>query len=116
MLRVIQHLSRYRSLSSATVVGGYSKEDYQNVSYYFIEADDEKAGIDSLGEDAFFLSKTKKKFDFYGVADGVGGWRRQGVDPSIFSSTLMRYEKPLPTSPTPKPIKRVPTGDELLRG
>jgi hypothetical protein len=24
-----------------------------------------------------------------GVADGVGGWRRHGVDPSLFSSQLM---------------------------
>lgn len=27
---------------------------------------------------------------FVGVADGVGGWRDYGVDPSQFSGTLMR--------------------------
>lgn len=27
---------------------------------------------------------------FLGVADGVGGWRDYGVDPSQFSGTLMR--------------------------
>lgn len=29
-------------------------------------------------------------FCFSGVADGVGGWRDYGVDPSQFSATLMR--------------------------
>lgn len=29
-------------------------------------------------------------FFFLGVADGVGGWRDYGVDPSQFSGTLMR--------------------------
>ena len=43
-----------------------------------------------MGEDAFYLNKTKSDYDSYGVADGVGGWRNQGVDPSLFSSTLMR--------------------------
>ena len=36
------------------------------------------------------MNKTKCDYDSYGVADGVGGWRNQGVDPSLFSSTLMR--------------------------
>ncbi len=31
-----------------------------------------------------------KKFIFNtGVADGVGGWREHGIDPSLFSSSLM---------------------------
>ena len=29
-------------------------------------------------------------FRLSGVADGVGGWRDYGVDPSQFSATLMR--------------------------
>lgn len=29
-------------------------------------------------------------FCLVGVADGVGGWRDYGVDPSLFSGTLMR--------------------------
>ena len=28
-------------------------------------------------------------FSLKGVADGVGGWRNYGIDPSIFSSALM---------------------------
>jgi len=77
-------------ISSTTVVGGYSKEAYEHVSYFHIERNAARAGVDSLGEDAFYVNTTVDRFDSYGVADGVGGWRNQGVDPSLFSSTLMR--------------------------
>ena len=35
------------------------------------------------GEDAFYANE----FSF-GVADGVGGWREHGIDPSEFSRTV----------------------------
>lgn len=47
-----------------------------------------KNGI--IGEDAFFVSTQASKCDVIGVADGVGGWSSIGVDPSIFSSNLMK--------------------------
>jgi protein phosphatase PTC7 len=34
-------------------------------------------------------------FDSKGVADGVGGWREYGIDPSKFSSSLMETCKRL---------------------
>jgi protein phosphatase PTC7 len=40
------------------------------------------------GDDAFFIAKNRLG-DFLGVADGVGGWREHGIDPSLFSSSLM---------------------------
>lgn len=40
------------------------------------------------GDDAFFIAKNRFG-DFLGVADGVGGWREHGIDPSLFSSSLM---------------------------
>lgn len=42
-----------------------------------------------FGDDAFFIRK-HKSIDVFGVADGVGGWRTYGIDPSHFSGTLMR--------------------------
>lgn len=36
------------------------------------------------------LKNTSTLFFFSGVADGVGGWRTYGIDPSLFSNTLMR--------------------------
>lgn len=45
------------------------------------------------GEDAFFVSKVghdSGAFSF-GVADGVGGWVRSGIDPADFSHGLCGY-------------------------
>ncbi|ESL06726.1 hypothetical protein TRSC58_05597 [Trypanosoma rangeli SC58] len=42
------------------------------------------------GEDSFFVANTYKVI---GVADGVGGWRDEGVDPALFSNTLMENAK-----------------------
>ncbi|ORC89604.1 protein phosphatase 2C [Trypanosoma theileri] len=42
------------------------------------------------GEDSFFVSNTYK---VVGVADGVGGWRDEGVDPSLFANSLMENAK-----------------------
>lgn len=44
--------------------------------------------INVYGDDAFFITKHRLG-DFLGVADGVGGWREHGIDPSLFSSSLM---------------------------
>lgn len=41
-----------------------------------------------FGDDSFFVS-TNTAADVLGVADGVGGWRNYGIDPSLFSSSLM---------------------------
>ncbi|XP_032803136.1 protein phosphatase PTC7 homolog [Petromyzon marinus] len=42
-----------------------------------------------FGDDAYFIARHRSA-DVLGVADGVGGWRDYGVDPSQFSATLMR--------------------------
>lgn len=42
----------------------------------------------SFGDDACFIAR-QKKTDVLGVADGVGGWRSYGVDPSVFPYSLM---------------------------
>ncbi|KAJ8312593.1 hypothetical protein KUTeg_009966 [Tegillarca granosa] len=42
----------------------------------------------TFGDDAFFIAKNKVA-DVLGVADGVGGWRNYGIDPSAFPRTLM---------------------------
>lgn len=41
------------------------------------------------GEDACFIARFKSTH-VAGVADGVGGWRKYGIDPSEFSSALMK--------------------------
>jgi len=42
------------------------------------------------GEDAYFISKDTNAI---GVADGVGGWVDEGVDPAIYSRNLMKFTK-----------------------
>jgi len=42
------------------------------------------------GEDAYFLSKNMK---IMGIADGVGGWGDIGVDPALYSKSLMEGAK-----------------------
>lgn len=42
------------------------------------------------GEDSFFVANNYKVI---GVADGVGGWSKQGVDPSLFANSLMENAK-----------------------
>ena len=45
----------------------------------------------TIGDDAWFIASDRGGgSDVLGVADGVGGWRDIGVDPSKFSSNLMR--------------------------
>ncbi|KAI9482968.1 MAG: phosphatase 2C-like domain-containing protein [Benjaminiella poitrasii] len=47
-----------------------------------------KTGKVDAGEDAFFQTNTPEGLAI-GVADGVGGWSLVGVDPALFSWTLM---------------------------
>uniref|UniRef100_A0A5S6QRK8 Protein phosphatase n=1 Tax=Trichuris muris TaxID=70415 RepID=A0A5S6QRK8_TRIMR len=42
----------------------------------------------SFGDDAYFIARHHTA-DVLGVADGVGGWRSYGVDPSRFARSLM---------------------------
>ncbi|KII72835.1 Protein phosphatase PTC7 [Thelohanellus kitauei] len=43
-----------------------------------------------FGEDATFLNLSPR-LSFFGVADGVGGYNKYGIDPSFFSFTLMKF-------------------------
>jgi len=46
-------------------------------------------------EDAYFISQNK---NIFGVADGVGGWKSKGIDPSIFPNELMQNCKKIADS------------------
>lgn len=47
-------------------------------------------GGDCCGEDAYLVAQNAQ-FSVLAVADGVGSWRRKGIDPSKFSRSLMRH-------------------------
>ncbi|KAK7087157.1 protein phosphatase PTC7 homolog [Littorina saxatilis] len=42
----------------------------------------------TFGDDAYFIARSRAA-DVIGVADGVGGWRNYGIDPSVFPRQLM---------------------------
>jgi protein phosphatase PTC7 len=76
-------------LQLVTAFSGFSKE---NFSKRRIPILNKNSYI--FGDDALFTA-SKKCADIMGVADGVGGWREMGVDPSKFSSSLMKQCKRL---------------------
>jgi protein phosphatase PTC7 len=72
-----------------TIGCGFSKDDNPQIRISAEHCIDDKIGSRNFGEDAAFITHTDT-VDIMGVSDGVGGWRDQGVDPSIFSGTLMK--------------------------
>lgn len=70
-----------------TVYSGFSKEYFNGNTSNLIN---EKNCI--CGDDSWFIA-SQKGADVLGIADGVGGWRELGVDPSKFSSSLMKQCK-----------------------
>merc|ERR1712130_25042 len=90
MMRLRPQVFRFlRSINVATGVVGYSKESYSKYGILYLSSEETQMVGGASGEDAFFINKTDSDIDTYGIADGVGGWRRQGIDPSIFSTSLM---------------------------
>ncbi|XP_068190082.1 protein phosphatase PTC7 homolog [Antennarius striatus] len=86
----------YGRLVARAVLGGLSQtdgRDYSLISASYGFGKDFRKGILKkgmcYGDDACFIARHRTA-DVLGVADGVGGWRDYGVDPSQFSATLMR--------------------------
>ena len=62
------------------------------------------------GEDSYFIRDDR---NCVGVADGVGGWADQGVDPGIFTRKLMSAASDeCDRQPKGKPAKRAPGGSQ----
>ena len=51
------------------------------------------------GEDSFCVADNENEV-VLAVADGVGGWRKKGIDPSLFSQTLMQHAAEISKSPS----------------
>lgn len=83
-------------LLARAVISGLSQtdsRDYSLISASFGYGKNFRKGILKkcmcYDDDAWFIARHRSA-DVLGVADGVGGWRDYGVDPSLFSGTLMR--------------------------
>jgi hypothetical protein len=83
-----------------TASSGYSNHDNEE-NEYITQTPQKTSSIEQrtnqtnvYGDDALFITKHRLG-DFLGVADGVGGWREHGIDPSLFSRSLMEACKSL---------------------
>ena len=70
-------------LHLVTAFSGFSKENFSKRKLPILNKNSY-----IFGDDALFTA-SKKCADIMSVADGVGGWREMGIDPSKFSSSLM---------------------------
>ena len=60
---------------------------------------------DGCGEDSYSIAENDFQI-VLGVADGVGGWRSKGIDPSKFSRSLMRHLEAVVMGESEDPKKR----------
>ncbi|EDV21568.1 uncharacterized protein TRIADDRAFT_30137 [Trichoplax adhaerens] len=71
-----------KQLFLATNYSGFSKSPKEN--RFVIKQE-------TFGDDAYFITISHHVHNYLtGVADGVGGWKEYGVDPSLFSHLLMK--------------------------
>jgi len=61
----------------------------------------------ACGEDAYFLAAPTPATAAIGIADGVGGWRNQGVDPGEFPRSLMNFCREAAEAEAPPDPKRL---------
>lgn len=93
----ITHPSRaiQRAVHLVTASSGYSSHDNdEKLKMQPTATTSIEQRTNSYGDDAFFVTKHRMG-DFLGIADGVGGWREHGIDPSVFSRSLMETCKSL---------------------
>lgn len=95
-------LNTIQQLHLITAYSGYSKTYLNqkfntNIRTTRIDPDASLSGSKRgvIGDDAWFIAKQQNRLDALGVADGVGGWHEIGIDPSKFSSNLMKTCKRL---------------------
>lgn len=81
LLSSARRIEKYPYLIKA--VQGSSKEQQQHNPH--------RMSISNrFGEDSWFITSTPKA-EVIGVADGVGGWRKLGIDAGIFANELMDW-------------------------
>lgn len=83
-IAVSLYQGRYKECSSEDCYCPNHKLDLET-GVHMIPHPDKK---DSGGEDAYFISG-----NVMGVSDGVGGWRRMGIDSGLYSRKLMNEAK-----------------------
>ncbi|KAF0988853.1 hypothetical protein HZS_7123 [Henneguya salminicola] len=86
-----QYMEKNRKYDLMVITGGLSKgESVDNIkkTQFFYNSSD-ISNFEVFGEDSAF-TVLSSRYSFFGIADGVGGYRKYRIDPSLFSSTLMK--------------------------
>jgi len=83
-----RNLDSFDAINFAVSTGAFciaktNPEDY-------VPGDSVECSPFGCGEDSFAL-ELSNGYVLLAVADGVGGWRKKGVDPAIFAQTLMEH-------------------------
>ncbi|KAF0986376.1 hypothetical protein HZS_275 [Henneguya salminicola] len=81
-----------RKFELMSIMGGIGKEESTN-NIKKTQLDYNSSDISHLevfGEDSAYTIRSSR-YSFFGIADGVGGYSKHGIDPSIFSSSLMKF-------------------------
>jgi len=69
--------------------GEYLKSVFGNSPKVQVELIPHPLKVSKGGEDAYFVATKDSGMLAFGVADGVGGWGHQGIDPSLVSKGIM---------------------------
>lgn len=80
-----------------------------------VRSEREKCTPLGCGEDSYCLAENDESV-LLAVADGVGGWRKKGVNPAFFSQTLMHHTGELVRTPDPKLSSDPDSPRTLIRG
>ncbi|KAF0986468.1 hypothetical protein HZS_6190 [Henneguya salminicola] len=87
----IQNIQNTRKFELMSIMGGIGKEESANnikkTQLDYISSD--ISHLDVFGEDSAF-TLLSSRYSLFGIADGVGSYREVGIDPSLFSSSLMK--------------------------
>ncbi|KAF0986357.1 hypothetical protein HZS_2773 [Henneguya salminicola] len=81
-----------RKFELMSIMGGIGKEESAN-NIKNTQLDYNSSDISHLevfGEDSAYTIRSSR-YSFFGIADGVGGYKEVGIDPSLFSSSLMEF-------------------------
>ncbi|KAF0989042.1 hypothetical protein HZS_1146 [Henneguya salminicola] len=87
-----QSMQNSRKFELMSIMGGISKDESADkikkaqLDYNSLDI----SHLEFFGEDSAF-SLLSSRYTFFGIADGVGGYRKYKIDPSLFSTTLMKF-------------------------
>lgn len=106
LLYSLAHVSNYSTGKTASHDNGKRSIKISTGAFVIPKSvKDPKRGLTctplECGEDSYCIAENEKEV-VLGVADGVGSWSERGIDPSVFSQTLMHNASEIAKLPSEK--------------